>query len=615
MYSIYHQPVFRISFFAIVLLVVFLGYHTAFSQATPIFRSVGLDLNVDPLAVSTDGGGMVDINNDGWLDLFPGVNILLNNGVTNGLLQPFTLDTSAAIGAECRFADFNNDGLMDGYATTQINGSDLLFFNQGNGKFVEIGDSMGISYPATKFTLACALADFDNDSWVDILVGSHLVEGVGSGMWLWRNEGGKRFVNVADQMQVNIRSGWLGAVWADYDNDGDQDFFVAGARNGDVLFRNDGNTFTNVTNITKMSAMGAGGHSRSGTWGDYNNDGRLDLYNCDDEKMNRLYRNDGDNVVWPDVAKELHVANRDAGGWALDKDVTADWGDYDNDGDLDLVTTSQGGEFNAVSENRLYRNDGAAGFVEIGQGTELADQGQQHFNAAFGDVDQDGDLDLYIVVGPSKIPPALGGGMDLLFENLIGNNNNWLQFRLTGVQCNRSAIGTRIRCVSAAHPLQIREVHSGHGYNCSSPLTQHFGFGQDTAVDSVIIRWPSGTVDRFVHVAVNQILNISEGSTTGVVSKVAMPEQLRLKGNYPNPFNPQTTIQLSLPKLETVTVRVLDILGREVRKLIDHRLLSGEQEVRWDGRDNLHNPVASGIYLCQLTANGSSMTHWMTLLK
>ncbi len=598
-----------------VALFVLLGSHALYSQESPIFRSVGLDLNVDPSAISTDAGGMVDINNDGWLDLFPGANILLNNGVIDGLLQPFTFDTTAAIGAECRFADFDNDGFIDGYATMQINGPDLFFHNQGNGRFVEMAASMGISYPATKFTLACALADYNNDTWVDILVGSHLTEGVGSGMWLWRNEGGKGFTNVADQMNVNKLSGWLGAAWADYDNDGDQDFFVAGARSGDVLFRNDGNTFTDVTNITKTSAVGLVGHSRSGSWGDYNNDGRLDLYNCDDEKMNRLYRNDGDNVVWPNVAKELNVANRDASGWALDKDVTAVWGDYDNDGDLDLVTTSQGGDFNAVSENRLYRNDGAAGFVEIGQGTELADQGQQHFNAAFGDVDHDGDLDLYIVVGPSKIPPALGGGMDLLFENLIGNNNNWLQFRLTGVKCNRSAIGTRIRCVSAAHPLQIREVHSGHGYNCATPFTQHFGFGQDTVVDSVIIRWPSGTVDRFVNVAVNQILDITEGSTTGVVSRVVMPETMCLKGNYPNPFNAQTTIPFSLPGLERVTVQVLDILGRQVRTLIDDRLLSGNQEVRWDGRDNNHRPVASGVYLCRLTAAGTTMTRQMTLLK
>ncbi len=599
----------------VLLIVVVFSFQTTYSQQTEIFRSVGLDLNVDPMAISTDAGGMVDVNHDGWIDLFPGYQILRSNGVVQGVMQPFDFFTSCGLQAECRFADFNNDGWVDAYSTTQIYEHDFLFLNQGDGVFVDVADSLGIFYPALKFTLACCLADYDNDGWVDILVGSNISAETGSGIWLWRNEAGRRFVNVADQMQVNVPSSWHGAVWADFDNDGDQDFFIAGGRKGDALFRNDGNKFVNIAEIAKTNPINQIGHSRSGAWGDYNNDGRLDLYVCDDEKMNRLFRNDGDGVVWPEVAQELHVANRDATGWALDKDATAVWGDYDNDGDLDLFTCSQGGEFDQVSENRLYRNDGAAGFVEIGNTIEaLPDQGQTHHAAAFGDMDNDGDLDLYVIVGPTQLPPALGGGMDLLFENLIGNNNNWLEFRLTGVKSNRSAVGARISCIAGALS-QIREVQGGNGYNSMNPLTQHFGFGQATVVDSVIIRWPSGLVDRFVTVPVNQILDISEGSTTGIANRVTMPQSMSLDGNYPNPFNPQTTIRFSLPKLEKVTLKVLDILGREVRTLIDNRLLSGKQEVRWDGRDNSHHPVASGVYLCQLITDAKVMTHRMTLQK
>jgi len=94
-----------------------------------------------------------------------------------------------------------------------------------------------------------------------------------------------------------------------------------------------------------------------------------------------------------------------------------------------------------------------------------------------------------------------------------------------------------------------------------------------------------------------------------------MPETIRLQGNYPNPFNAQTIIRFSLPELETVTVKVLDLLGRHVRTLVDNRKLSGEQQVRWDGRDDSHSPVATGVYLVQLTVAGSSRTHQMTLLK
>jgi len=600
--------------FLIMLMMVLFICPMVFSQETEIFRSIGLELNVDPTPVIADAAGMVDVNNDGWLDLFPGEDILLNNGVVHFTLQPFTLDTTV-LTAECRFADFDNDGWIDAYSTVQTYSRDFLFRNTGDGRFLDVAESMGISYTGSKFTLACGLADFNNDGWVDILVASHIITGEGSGIWLWKNEGGKKFVNVADHMQANVPSGYCGAAWADIDNDGDQDFFGAGHRSGDVLLRNDGDRFVNITEITQTSAVGVVGSSRSGSWGDFNNDGRLDLYNCDDEKFNRLYRNDGDNVPWPDVAKELHVSNLDPSGWNFDKSATATWGDYDNDGDLDLAVLSMGGLYTQGSENRLYRNDGAAGFTEVAHNTPLADQGQTHYAGTFGDVDNDGDLDLYIGVGPSMIAPSLGGSRDMLFENLIGGQNNWLEFRLTGVQSNRSAIGARIRCVSAAHPLQIREVHSGHGYNSMAPLTQHFGFGQDTVVDSVIIRWPSGTVDRYVGVPVNQILDIREGAGTGIAQKIVMPETIRLQGNYPNPFNAQTIIRFSLPELETVTVKVLDLLGRHVRTLVDNRKLSGEQQVRWDGRDDSHSPVATGVYLVQLTVAGSSRTHQMTLLK
>jgi hypothetical protein len=349
-------------------------------------------------------------------------------------------------------------------------------------------------------------------------------------------------------------------------------------------------------------------------WGDYDNDGDLDLYIAEDEGPNRLHRNDGSGV-WPDVARQLHVNDLALDGPDWDESSTPIWGDYDNDGDLDLFVTAQRGEFDKASENRLYRNDGAAGFVEVGREMGLGDQGQTHHAAAFGDIDNDGDLDLYVLVGPTQVNQGpLGGGFDLLYENVIGNKNNWLEFRLTGVQSNRSAIGARIRCVSS-NLSQIREVNGGTGYNAMSPLEQYFGFGQKTKVDSVTIRWPSGKIDRFVNVSVNQILNITEGMTTGIAQEFVMPTTMSLEGNYPNPFNSSTTIRFSLPKLQRVRLEVVDVIGRHMRTLVDDRLLSGVHEVRWDGRDDAHRSVASGIYYCRLMVDGAILTRVMALVK
>ncbi len=598
----------------VFILGLALASQAVWAQAPEVFRSVGLDLNVDPEGVISDAGGLIDIDQDGWIDIFPGSNFCLNNGVADGSLKPFTDADSTGVYAECRFADYNNDGLLDAYATMQVSLKDFLFKNNGNMKFTEVGESMGIDYPDNKFSLACGWADYNKDGWVDLLVGMVIEGGPGSGIFLWKNEGGTHFVNVATQMQINVSGMWHGMVWADIDDDRDPDFFVAGGRNGDMLFRNDGDRFVDITSITKTSGVGVIGHSRSGAWGDYNNDGRLDLYVCDDEKANRLFRNEGAGV-WPNVAAELHVDNYDPAGWGVNQaSATAVWGDYDNDADLDLFVSSQEGQYSGKSENKLYRNDGAAGFVEVGHTMAITDQGQKHYAAAFGDVDNDGDLDLYVQVGPTLIPPGLGGGMDLLFENLIGNNNNWLEFRLTGAQSNRSAIGARIRCV-AGDLSQIREVQGGNGYNSMNPFTQHFGFQQRTRVDSVIVRWPSGKVDQLLGVPVNQIINLTEGSTTGVKGRYAMPTNLSLAGNYPNPFNSQTVIDYTVPELSKVRLTIVDMSGRQVRTLVEDRLLSGRQQVRWDGRDDYRHAVASGAYLCRLQVDDASATHTMLLLK
>ena len=157
----------HISRFFTVLLITTIAYSTALSQEPEIFREIGWDVNVDPNLYVSDAGGLIDINNDGWIDIFPAYNFCINNGVIDGIFQPFTLLTDMGIWAECRFADFDNDGFIDAYSTTQINLDDFLFKNNGDSTFTDMAASLGIGYPATKFTLACSWADYDNDGWVD----------------------------------------------------------------------------------------------------------------------------------------------------------------------------------------------------------------------------------------------------------------------------------------------------------------------------------------------------------------------------------------------------------------------------------------------------------------
>lgn len=204
--------------------------------------------------------------------------------------------------------------------------------------------------------------------------------------------------------------------------------------------------------------------------------------------------------------------------------------------------------------------------------------------------------------------------MDLLFENLKGSENNWLEFRLTGRQSNRSAIGARIRCV-AGDLSQIREVQGGSGHNSMSPFQQHFGFDRRTAIDSVIICWPSGVVDVLTDVPVNQIIDVTEGSPSGITTPYTMPDHMSIEGNYPNPFNARTVIRFTLPELSRTMLTIVNISGRRVRTLINDRMLSGVQEVRWDGRDDSGQPVASGVYLCRLMVDDRTVVHSMAHIK
>jgi len=603
----------QISVLLIGIMLIMLST-SGISQDDPIFREIGYGLNIDPTAFIIDAGGLVDVNGDGWIDVFPGKEICLNNGVVDGELQPFTYFDFSTLLGECRFADFNNDGLIDAYGCRQTEVIDHLFRNDGGAVFTDLFGSVGIEYEYGKFSIPAGWADFNNDGWVDVIVGMNQKSGWAIGLYLWKNEGGTQFVDVAEEMGVKVPNTWHGSVWADFDNDNDQDLFVAGGYNGDMLFRNDGISFSNITDTTGVSGLEIEGHSRSAATGDFNNDGRIDLFVCDDEDVNRLHRNDGDGL-WPNIAQEVGLHDSKPGDESFDASCTAVWGDYDNDGDLDLFVSSMGGLFDQRSENHLYRNDNVNGFVEVSEQTEINfNPGQTYYAAAFGDIDNDGDLDLYVSAGPAEIDPGVGGNIDLLFENTIGTNNNWLEFRLEGVQSNRSAVGARVTCFTDTL-MQLREVQSGSGYNSFNPLVQHFGFGQRTIVDSVIIRWPSGIIDRMFEVPMNQIINVLEGVTAGVETRSTIPLTTNLEQNYPNPFNPTTRINYALSQQSDVRLEVFDITGKLVKTLVDTRLSPGQYTISWNGRNAFGDIAVSGVYVYRMQAGSQIESKKMVFVQ
>jgi hypothetical protein len=303
----------------------------------------------------------------------------------------------------------------------------------------------------------------------------------------------------------------LGVVVGDYDNDGDPDVYVANDKSPNMLYRNDGGIFTDVS---LMAGVGHGldGATQAGMgtdFGDYDGDGDLDIIvtNLDFEN-NTLYRNEGGGV-FSDASFPSGI-----GGMSMSYvGFGAQFVDYDNDGLLDLFIANghildNAHYFNDATtftqRNFLHRNLGNGTFEEVGR--TLGDDMRKmkvHRGVASADIDKDGDLDFLI---------SVCCGSPRLFRNDGGNARPSLRLRLVGTKSNRDALGTRVM-VKAGERRMIDEVHSGGSYQSQSEMWLHFGLGDAAAAGTLEVRWPTGRVDRFAEVAPGAI-TLVEGEGT-----------------------------------------------------------------------------------------------------
>jgi len=520
-----------------------------------------------------------DYDGDADPDLY-----LTNSGAANMLLQNNVgvfVDATvaplddAAVGHGAAWGDFDNDGLIDLYVVNDGT-PNVLLMNSGGGVFADAtlgpeGDS-GFGY-------GLALADQDNDGDLDIYVTNWA-----SANSLFRNEGGGVFTDATTGPLGDDGDG-IGAAWCDYDNDGDQDLYLANHGAANRMLRNDGDgVFSDATG----GALGDPGNTNGPAWGDYDNDGDFDLYLPNSGSANRLLRNDGGGDF-------IDVTSGPEGDEGIG--VGAIWGDYDNDGDLDLFLTNDG------SSNRLFRNDG--GIFVVATYSETSSGGASK-GAAWADYDGDGDLDLYVVNS---------GSMNQLLRNDLENLGHWLHVSLRGMESNQAAIGARVRLV-AGGISQIREVSGGTGFCSQGSLPVEFGLASAAVVDTLQIYWPSGTVQDTFGVGVDQMIVISESEGLTRVEGEVTPAVHRLYPNYPNPFNPMTTICYDLPRIERVSLIIYDLEGRLIKTLLaGESIAPGRHEAVWRGLDDADRQVAAGVYFYRLSAGSHSETRRMMLVK
>jgi hypothetical protein len=387
------------------------------------------------------------------------------------------------------WADIDNDGDLDLFVANSTKQPNFLFRNDRDSGFVRVTDDPIVT-DAESSVMAC-WADFDRDGWLDVYV----VNRDGEDDALYRNRGGGAFERVRVRPIAGNGGNGRACAVADVDRDGDADLFVANARERRFLYRNDG--AGGFVADTGGDAVADVSYSYGTSFADVDDDGDPDLLVTNIDRPNALYRNDGHGRF---AAYTLPPVTTDGGGASKGHA----WGDYDNDGYLDLFVAN--GTYRPDMRNYLYLGLGRGRFERLMRGA-IASDADTSAGAANGDYDGDGDLDLFV---------ANWGSEDE--ENALYRNEtrgqSWIVVRPQGRRSNRMGVGlvARVRAAISGRPAwRARWLYPSTGYGSASAPELHFGLGGARVVDSLVLTWPSGAVDTYTDVAANRVWRAIEG--------------------------------------------------------------------------------------------------------
>jgi len=457
-----------------------------------------------------------DFDSDGHLDLFVDDHdkgapfVYHNNGnATFTNIEPSCLINIFGDRHGAAWGDFNNDGYLDlawskGAKGGHALGSkkDELWMNLGNLTFHNIAKRAGTTNTWGRGR-SMSWGDFDHDGFLDLLDGNTQTPLV-----LLKNNGNSTFTDVTAAAGLSNLI-FNEATFIDYDNDGWPDIYCTIAQRdtltSDRLYRNnhDG-TFTDVSQAVGLSSLTFG---RAIAWGDYDNDVYLDLFVSRGEDnavtAQTLYHNNQDGT-FTDVTTQAGIDSpRD--------NRAAVWGDFDNDGYLDLYVVDSGLDPAGKTANHLYHNNQNGTFTDVATEARVEDAVVSRGRCAtFGDYDQDGFLDLFVTDGEDGTD--FYPGPQTLFHNDANNSNHWLEIVLIGTSSNRQGLHAGVTIKTSAG-IQYRQNDGGGGHFLSQGAAPiHFGLGQQTVVKQLSVKWPSGIVQRLRNVAADQSITITEGS-------------------------------------------------------------------------------------------------------
>lgn len=576
------------------------------------------------------GVAWVDYDGDLDLDLFlvnriPGINTRRNKLMRNDGDGNFTAITSGVLVNDAGYwfgtswADYDNDGDLDCHVAGFPS---RLYRNNGDGSFTRI--TSGAIGAVTLAGIGTAWSDYDNDGNIDLsIVWPNWMQGPPSvgqpqAPHLLRSDGPPNYTFTkvtSGPITARGLDTYLHQSWYDFDDDGDQDLFIgrgAGIPQPDVFYKNLLSE-TGLANFSVLTDPAFAVEPLEGQhWNfiDIDNDRDLDAFATSwastgppfSPEANVLFRND--NGIFNKVTGGDIVTDKNPS-------VTNVWGDFDNDGDLDCIVTTD-----STYALNLYSNNGDGTFQKITSG-DLPNTILHQCGASLGDYDGDGDLDVFV---------AGDGVNSSLFRNDIAGNANWIKLKLVGAASNRSGIGTKVfakAMINGQTVWQRRDLSAANSFFGHNSLNIHFGLGDATVIDSLILEWPSGIRDVHTNIMSGHFYSAPEGDLLEPLTAIddkptgdVVPASIKLHPNFPNPFNPGTTIKFELPLTSVVTLDIYNVVGQCIVKAYrDTPLRAGAHKYSWNGTDDAGNPVSSGIYYYRLTVGKLVNTRKMILLR
>jgi hypothetical protein len=579
-----------------------------------------------------------DFDNDGNQDMLYGASLMRNNG--NGKFTNVAASVGYDGGSEVNmFVDIDNDGDLD----IVCQPATLLYMNE-NGTYVkdtEPGFSPG------RNTTAMAFADYDGDYFLDFFVAhgeymykqnpanpndSALIRGAAYEGYFYGNSQNGKFRDIKNTIlggyrawtygrdpydQTKLVTGYrpvTGVNWADIDGDGDMDLYCTNNRlQPNYAFENQGNGFfREVSQLHGLQGtmksnpdyLGLYGNSRGCDVADYDNDGDVDIFVGEGLEKFRLLAGDR-TAVWQNSGypnSTFTQVGNDVSMLAFNLyDADAAWGDFDNDGLYDVVTTP-GENCNNAS---LYKQNPDGSFTNLTY--ESGINAQYSLGVVWVDYDNDGDLDLSI---------ATENGIKLYRNDMVGLGN-WVALNVRSKTKNLYSVDAKVQVIAGAKTW-TRWITVGKGAGSQSPLVQYVGLGTVSAIDSVLVTWPDRSTMSMLNPEINKLHNMIEPDPVSV-GDVSAPVALQLDQNYPNPFSRSThgvtNISYTLASAGDLRVQMFDTRGALVRTIVSGYQEAGTYVANWNGLDDAGRQVASGSYSYVLTMNGRSVTRSMVVVK